>query len=238
VKLPQILFPCLFIAGAAQAQATFSIGPTVGGNLAKTHDADANAPNFHSHLDWLAGAQASVEWGKFAVQPSLLFSQKGHKFDYDVDYRNGSNLPLSKATIRNNVRLSYLTLPVNFVFAPMGAKKGLQLFAGPYVSMLLSARNVHTDKNNQPTDATVTDHLAIAETRDLFSEQLSFRRFDAGLQGGLGYRHEAWLLQASYSLGLRSTTTPYTYLGTPVNGPTTYNRAFQLSLAYLLSSTK
>lgn len=238
MKTNRLLFlGLLLLAGTAQAQATFSIGPALGGCVSTQHNA-SQAITFRYHLDWLAGAQASVDWSKFAVQPALLFSQKGYKYDYVASYQDANNLPLGDATIHNNIRQSYLTLPVNFVFAPQGVKKGPQLFAGPYASILLGARNVHTDTNNLPTATTVTDHLVVVESLSIYSNQLGFRRFDAGLQGGVGYRYEAWLLQASYSLGLRNTAPNYTYVGTLAGGPGNYTRAFQLSAAYLLSQAK
>ncbi|QKG52378.1 porin family protein [Hymenobacter sp. BRD67] len=239
MKLHQFLLPgLLLLAGAAQAQNTFSIGPVLGGNLATQHIAADNAPSLHYHLDWLAGAQANLSWGKFAVQPALLLSQKGYKHDVDIYYRDGQNLPTGPVTIHHNLRLSYLTLPVNFAYAPLGAKTGPQLFAGPYVSVLLGGRDVHTDTSNLPTDATVTDRLLVAESIDINSGHTGFRRFDAGLQGGVGYRYEAFLLQASYSLGLRTTIPTYTDNGAPPTDANFYNRAFQLSLAYLFGGAK
>lgn len=235
MDLTQLLLPgLLLVTSAAQAQTTFSIGPTLGGNLATLHSPVAY---IHHRLDWLAGAQALVGWGKFAVQPALLFSQKGYKDEYDIDYRDATSMSFGSATISNNVQLSYLTLPVNFSFAPLGPKAGPQLFAGPYVSLLLSGRNVHTDFNNLPTEATVTDHLTILETAEA-NGQYGVRRFDAGLQGGVGYRYEAFLLQASYSLGLRTIVPAYTYQGMPVTSYNNYNRAFQLALTYLLGDAK
>jgi hypothetical protein len=237
MKHPYLLFPnLLLLAGAAQAQATLSIGPTIGGNLSTLHDADANAATVNSRLGWLAGAQAAISWHNFAVQPALLFSQKGYKNEYDLTYRDSNNIP-GGGIIHNNFQLSYLTLPLNFCYAPLGATTGPQLFAGPYVSVLLSARNEHTDGNHLPTDATVTDELIIAEHMEV-GRTAGVRRFDAGVQGGVGYRYAAFLLQASYSLGLRTTVPAYTYQGAPVTIAGNYNRAFQLSLAYLFGDAK
>jgi hypothetical protein len=61
------------------------------------------------------------------------------------------------------------------------------------------------------------------------------RRFDAGLQGGVGYRYQALLLELGYSLGLRDVAARYTYNGIPVSSSPYYNRAFQASLSYLFA---
>ena len=59
------------------------------------------------------------------------------------------------------------------------------------------------------------------------------RHLDYGLQAGLGYRRGALLLQATYRLGLRSPGVATTRGGYSYEGPTYYNRAVQVSLAYL-----
>ncbi|TFZ62900.1 PorT family protein [Hymenobacter sp. UV11] len=233
MKARYLFFPLLLAGPFAHAQTTFSIGPTLGGNLATEHIAADNAPKLGYRLDWLAGAQASFAWGRFALQPALLLSQKGFKDEYVYYFVDPNQNPTNPIAFHSNIRLSYLTLPLNFCFAPLGAKTGPQLFAGPYVSVLLSARDAHTDFNRLPEDITVTDHLKVADALDALPDNYGFRRFDAGLQGGVGYRYEAFLVQASYSLGLRNTTPTYIYAGAPITSTNSYNRAFQLSLSYL-----
>lgn len=228
-----LLFGLLVTASAAQAQATFSIGPTLGGALSTVHT--TSEPTVRYRLDWLAGVQASAAWGKFAVQPALLISQKGFRTEDEVTYRPTNNQPPVTVTLRNNVRLSYLTLPVNLCFAPLGTASGPQLFAGPYVSVLLGGRNVHTDIDNPASDATATDRVTVAEQLEITSGY-GARRFDAGLQGGFGYRYHAFQLQASYSLGLRTSSPVYTYRGVPITSAGSYNRAFCLALAYLFGT--
>ena len=225
----------LLAAGAAHAQATFNVGPVVGGNLATIQRSVNVEDEVGYHFDWLAGAQAAVSWHKVALQPALLFSQKGFRTTDTFDYRDANNLPVAgTVTYHSNVQLGYLTLPVNVVYAPLGTKAGPQVFAGPYASVLLAARDRHTDLANAPAFGTATNQLAIAEQLD--AGTYGYRRFDAGLQGGIGYHYAAFQLQASYSLGLRTTTPQYSYLGSPVTTASVHNRCFQLSLAYLFST--
>jgi hypothetical protein len=63
------------------------------------------------------------------------------------------------------------------------------------------------------------------------------QRFDGGLQAGVGYRLKEFQLQASYSLGLHNSVVRFQYNGKVYdNEPAYYNRAFQVSLSYLVSS--
>jgi len=129
------------------------------------------------------------------------------------------------------VRLNYLTLPLNFAFTLGRDGQGLQVFAGPYVSLLVGGN--YTTKISSFND--VTGKIKAASTSD--GKDRYAQRFDGGLQGGLGYRLKAFQLQASYSLGLRNSAVQLQYNGrVPDNEPAYYNRAFQVSLSYLVSA--
>jgi hypothetical protein len=122
----------LLLAGTAQAQVTYSVGPWVGGNVSSVRfpTTDRAAPASRPGLE--VGLTSTVQLGHFALQPSLLFSQKGYRhlgyllnFDLVTPYEE-------------DVRLHYLTLPLNLAFTLGCAGQGLQVFAGPYASLLLS----------------------------------------------------------------------------------------------------
>jgi hypothetical protein len=122
----------LLLAGTAQAQVTYSVGPWVGGNVSSVRfpTTDRAAPASRPGLE--VGLTSTVQLGHFALQPSLLFSQKGYRhlgyllnFDLVTPYEE-------------DVRLHYLTLPLNLAFTLGRAGQGLQVFAGPYASLLLS----------------------------------------------------------------------------------------------------
>jgi hypothetical protein len=64
------------------------------------------------------------------------------------------------------------------------------------------------------------------------------QRFDTGLQAGVGYRLGGFLLQASYSLGLRNLATQFQgYDGRLYDNSEYYNRAWQVSLSYLVGKS-
>jgi len=216
----------LFLAVAAQAQVSISIGPKVGENLSNRHIAGNG--NTDHRFGWVAGAQASFTWGRFALQPALLFSQKGNSYSTDVDYRNATNLPFQHRTYTSQLRLNYLTLPVNFTFAPSGTATGPQFFAGPYVSALLGG-NFKTTVSGLGSETSPV----YAGDRSKVVDGYYAGRLDAGLQAGLGFRCEHLVFQAEYSLGLRDIEHTYIFAGQATSYVASYNRGFQASASYL-----
>lgn len=217
---------CLLLATAAQAQLTVSIGPKVGETLAKMRvDGDGHTDYRYG---FAGGTQAYLGWGRFALQPALLFAQKGYKFSEQVLYSStvgGSYVPVDLLT---RVRLNYLTLPLNFTFAPEGTATGPQFFAGPYVSLLLGGSYEQELSGIQSTSEPVhvTDNLEPISS-------YSARRVDAGFQAGLGFRADHLVLQIDYSIGLRYTVPAYYYLAVPVRQSNLYNNSFLFAANYL-----
>ncbi|RZK24479.1 MAG: hypothetical protein EOO63_17120 [Hymenobacter sp.] len=77
------LFTCfllgssLLFATAAQAQATFSIGPQASLNVAGATNAATSTTTSTYRTGFEASIQSVVQFGHVAVQPLLRFSQKG-----------------------------------------------------------------------------------------------------------------------------------------------------------------
>lgn len=224
----------LFLAApAAHAQVSVSLGPVVGETLMKQRFSNGGTADYRFGL--LAGAQAYLSWGRWALQPALLFAQKGFNYSTEVDYRV-ANGQMGRATIWSKQRLNYLTLPVNFVFAPSGTATGPQFLAGPYVSMLLGGTIEQGGLPEQPSSSTsirIANEIAPQEGP-------AARRFEAGLQAGVGFRYEGLVLQATYSLGLRNTRAYYILNpgGTTISNDNAYNQGFQVSAGYLFNVTR
>ncbi len=233
-QLLPLLAGSLLVASGAQAQATFSVGPRVGLNISSAQfTRELTYPeqvSYTSRPGVEAGLTSTLQLGHFAVQPSLLFSQKGYR-------SAGDYLGFDTFThYEEEVSLNYLTLPLNFAFTLGRNGQGLQVFAGPYVSLLVGGNHTsqargfdeRAEKVKAATLASIDDNLA----NDRYAQ-----RFDGGLQAGVGYCLKGFQLQASYSLGLRNSAVQFRYNGKVYdNEPAYYNRAFQVSLSYLVSS--
>ncbi|RZK31585.1 MAG: PorT family protein, partial [Hymenobacter sp.] len=138
----------------------------------------------------------------------------------------------------NTIRLNYLTLPVNLAYTQRSDGQGLQAFAGPYASCLVGG-HYQNDFNFYTLGATgtFTGQVAAGDHNPgtAGSNATYSKRWDVGVQAGLGYRYQQVLLQVGYSLGLRNlaATIPGYPAGTLVTATPIYNRGFQACLAYL-----
>jgi len=215
----------LLLAGSAQAQATFSIGPRVGLNVSNARFPGISRPLYPSRAGLEAGLTSTVQLGHFAMQPSLLFSQKGYRtssFTQSFDMF---------VTTEEDYRLNYLTLPVNLAYTLRRDGQGLQVFGGPYASLLLGGNYAQRLSGFSEEYTGKVKAASIATDAD----NRYARRLDAGLQAGVGYRLKGLQLQASYSLGLRNVAVPYQAFNGQVYQPSSvYNRAFQVALSYLV----
>lgn len=218
----------------AHAQTALSFGPRIGLGLATAHFLEApGLTSATSRWGVEAGLTGNVQIGRFAVQPSVLFSQKGYQ---STGYLSGFEI---FGHYEQTTRLNYLMVPLNLAFTLGPDGQGMQVFAGPYVGLLVGgnyARQEHTA--NYPGGALYT-----AETTgkvQVGSEYADYgrhysKRFDGGVQAGLGYRFHGVLVQACYSVGLRALNAQYRSGGYTAADPIYYNRAFQVSLSYLVS---
>ena len=158
-----------------------------------------------------AGLAAEVSWGWLAVQPAVLFTQKGFRAqDSWTETHNGTSLALNSLT---RLRLNYLEIPVNLV----ATVHGFQLLAGPYVSVGLTGR--YHDEATLPLGSEYSrDYTTYQFTRDekvYFSnksrnyDDIVVRRLDAGFTVGVGYRYKGWQVQPTYTRGIRYTGYAY-----------------------------
>jgi hypothetical protein len=236
-QLLSLVSGAFLLAGTAHAQATFSVGPRVGLNMSTLHFPVDYRTSSTSRAGFEAGLTGNVQFGHFALQPSLLFSQKGSG---SSGYLVGLDTPV---TYDEQLRLNYLTLPLNLAFTLGKDGKGLQVFGGPYVSMLLGGhyvRQTHEGGGYLGGPAYEVEVTGKVKPASIVSDNDNkySQRFDTGLQAGVGYRLAGFLLQANYSLGLRNLATQYRgYDRRLYDGPAYYNRSWQVSLSYLVGKS-
>ncbi|MFD2718868.1 porin family protein [Hymenobacter monticola] len=249
-------------ATTAQAQATIEFGPRLGLNLSTFSYKYSNIPPALSNeANSLAGLQVggtlNMRFGKLAFQPSLLFSQKGAELKLSgVD---NTNVPyVTTLTYTAKPKFNYLEIPLNLVYTS-DTDHGFQLFAGPYVAFGVGGSGSSTlvitsndpdvlqagaansfpigleveygDRQNDNQKAQNSLGNGLASTPTVIA---TFRRFDAGLNAGVGYRVGPFQAQLGYGLGLVN------ILPNDPNGKDTggkiNNRSFQLSANYFLGS--
>lgn len=230
---PALLVAGLLLAAGAQAQTSFSIGPRVGLYASTIHysdDASSSPTSWRTGFE--AGLTSNVQFGHFALQPSVLFTQRGYGTHGSLP---SLDLPM---TFDETVRLNYLTLPLNLAYTLGQAGQGLQLFAGPYVGLLVGGHyEGQRHQGGYPgAPASDSDYSGKVKPASVASDTDNrySRRLDTGLQAGLGYRLGAFQLQASYSLGLRNLATQYRFGAYTYNEAAYRNRAWQVSLSYLV----
>ena len=219
----------LGLATAAQAQVQVSMGPRVGLNLSTVHQVDA--PSYQYRPGFEAGLQGNMQLGHFALQPSVLYSQRRYAlhlvsstsatdpfaFEADGTYRRG-----------------YLSFPLHLVYTQRAGGQGWQAFAGPYLNLLVDGcYTTHTQLLHSPTVYDREGAIVAGYATTERSDNLYTKRVDAGAQAGLGYRRCGWLMQATYSLGLRNVAPAYVDTGT--TDFSSYNRSLQFSLTRLFS---
>jgi hypothetical protein len=232
--LTYFLLPlALLTVTLAQAQTTFRVGPHVGGRLSTVHFQQADNdyhPKATYRLGWSAGLAGEIGLGHWALQPAVLYEQGG--FQSQMLYVNGR----FTYDNRDDVRLHYLTIPLRVAYRQRATGQGVQVFAGPYLGLLLGGHYQETSDNVNGGFHAEASGPVSANPNASPSPGLVQQRVDAGMEGGVGYRYQGFLLQASYRLGLRNVNSEE-YYGLISFGSTRYqNRAFQTSLTYLFGS--
>lgn len=254
--LPSAVFATGLLCGAVAAHAQrLSIGPTVsvGSSSASYAGTDLVYRNDRAFTTaylagFEAGIQGSLDFQNFAVQPALLYSQKGFRIDDNYLGVALSSGVVPASTIAATYHLRYLTLPINVAYSLRGSGEGFHVFAGPYIALLLggdytseyTSANPHTGVPNAsswsgPVEASGKERFFYPNSQ--YDSDFYSRRIDAGGQAGVGYRYRGLLLRASYSQGLRNVGVAYVFdSGSSTNTfqhYVSYNRAFHISLGYL-----
>jgi hypothetical protein len=209
----------LLLGTTTYAQLAFSIGPQVGLNVAGATNTSTSNTTLTYRAGFEAGLQSVVQLGHLAVQPSLRFSQKGLHRHYGYSF----------GSTETDYRVNYLTLPVNVAYSLRSDGQGLQVFAGPYIGLLLGGNyqlvSSSGSANSSEGKIRAGEYYTVPAPGTTTYDVL-LRRFDAGLQAGLGYRVGKVLAQVDFAFGLTDLAPAFT---------SAYNRTAQVSLSYLFA---
>lgn len=117
----------------AMAQAQFAVGIKGGLNFANLDASKSAGANYESRTGYHAGAFALIKVGAFGIQPELIFSRQGSKFQQP----NTQDL---------EANYDYINIPV---IAKFYLPLGLNLQAGPQFGFLTKAEVEQTAGNFQ-----------------------------------------------------------------------------------------
>ncbi len=164
-------------------------GPQFGFNYSTLTGTDLS---INPKPEWHAGLLFDVGLGKhFSLQPSLLYSKRGYKYDYDTYNTTiiSSDTTITTYTSANvDAALGYLDIPIllNIYF---GDHKGFMLNAGPQLSILMTNQSVAT------SSTTVSTNGGSPQTTNPESEtKFKFNPADVSLVAGVGYKFPKLLL--------------------------------------------
>lgn len=208
-----LIIICIFTISITNAQTKNSksnsnkktrFGLIAGLNIANASLTGDGVPSTKSITDFHGGAFVDIEINeKFHIQPELIYSGQGSKFDLLVNV-DGTNYNTT-----NEFRLSYINLPVMFKYYP---QKSFYLAAGPQLGFLTSST----------LKVSVIGQSIEQDAKDFFTST------DMGLNIGTGYEFtDNFFANAQYNIGLSNIA-----VTEPGDNSKIKNRVFQLSLGY------
>jgi len=198
-----VLLSTVIGVGSSFSQTSPEIGFKAGLSIPNLTSGSSDNPisnGYSSRLD--VDAAVHIEFhinGWFSIQPQFEYSSQGGKkdgtqaFTVPVEmmplFPPGQAPPYLYATYKSEARMNYLLLPILAKFHPLLDKKwGAYVAIGPFVSYLLSAKNI--------TKGSSMVYLDKEETQALVSSPQSFNskdnirndlhHFNAGISGHLG----------------------------------------------------
>jgi len=212
---------CAALFTQAQTKSPLSFGLRAGVNFQNINGKDVNGDKLTHDLitGYHIGANVEVPIAQdFYVQPGLLFTTKGAKAD-----RDDSGQPADITTT-----LSYLEVPVNFLYKPVLGSGKLLLGFGPYVAFGLGGKTkVEGSGIKEDYDVKYQNTVSATDPKD----QSYFRKIDAGANLLFGYEFSNRLsAQLNAQLGLAKINPDYEYISGDKSS--WKNTGFGLSVGY------
>jgi len=187
-RAPLFLFLILILCSVKPVHAQlFDYGLRGGANFAQFSNVDDS--EFHVGYHFGAFLNISPPLSPVAIQPELLYTQFGSKFEFPGDILNGS-IGLPNSTVTETMKMNYLQIPVLVkYYFPLPGPVSPNMYAGPYVGF-------HLDSSYDGDEDFADDW------------EDSVRDTDYGLVLGLGTEINILLntihIDARYILGLES----------------------------------
>jgi Outer membrane protein beta-barrel domain len=196
----------------AQTKTTFGIRGGI--NFYNINGKDASGDKLENKIKtgFNAGVNAEIPVGiDFYLQPGVLFTTKGAS---DI---SGND---------DKITLSYIEIPVNFIYKPGLGKGRLLLGFGPYAAF--GVTGVYKASNGNESDVKFKNTITAA---DLLTGNTYFKGFDAGANLLFGYECASNLsFQLNAGLGLVNIKPDFE--GAPSDDSSLKNTGFGVSVGY------
>ncbi len=184
-QIVQLAFFFFSISCIQAQQNTVSYGVKAGVNLSTITGEeifDRTKPKIGFHLGGILEVPLS---DRFSLQPELLYSYQGSKFEREIEIFSETDLFVP--TVKNTLKLSYLVVPV------LGKYYFTDYFSfefGPQLGILLSAK----DK---------TEAIPELQQGEIeIDAKNAYESVDLGFKLGLGYKLDSGMFfQGAYTLG-------------------------------------
>ena len=161
--------------------------------------------------------------GLFSFETGLLFSSKGYKVDtyYPAPTSSGEYLPVYVDT-----KLNYIEIPISFKLKT--SIKKIQFFGilGPYAAIGLSGKI--NSKNYSSDGQGGFVYNGTIDFKDIIGKDKQWKRFDYGMQAGVGIVLQKISFRVTYDYGLANIS--------QYEDTTKKNRVLAISLGYIIRS--
>jgi outer membrane protein with beta-barrel domain len=211
LKIVSLAVLALGVSVATFAQTKTTFGLRAGVNFQNLTGKDGNDDKLENDLKtgFNVGVNAEIPVGiDFYLQPGVLFSTKGAKFEDSDD----------------KINLSYIEVPINFIYKPAIGTGRLIMGFGPYVGYAIGGS--YKPESGDDVDIEFENEV----TPGQFVTGIYAKRFDAGANLLFGYEFANKLsVQLNAGLGLVDINPKVTGVD---NDAKTNNTGFGVSLGY------
>jgi len=186
-----LAFTVTAFAFGSKAQTTFGLRAGVNFQNINGKEFDGDDTENKMKTGFNVGVNAEIPVAPdFYVQPGVLFSTKGAKVEFDG--------------LKYNANLSYIEVPINFLYKPTLGTGKLLLGVGPYVAFGIGG--TLKDFKNKDVDVEFEKSITAAQYLGKETPYAFRKRFDAGGNLLFGYETASKIsIQLNAQLGMINT---------------------------------
>jgi hypothetical protein len=228
MKTKLLTISAILIFSTLALQAQIGFGLLGGVNFQNINGKENNGDKLENGLlvGFHAGVNANIPVAPdFWFQPGLLYSVKGAK-------NNFFNMPVKASgdDYNTTTKISYIEIPLNFLYRPQVGEGHILLGFGPYIAFGVGG-NQKFESGSLAYEQKIVFKSEITESEFFDLENAYFKRFDAGANIFFGYEIPMGVfLQLNAQLGMIKINPEHTW---DTGDETSYkNTGYGLSIGY------